>query len=166
MVKKLPAMQETRVWSLGQEDPLEKGMATPTRILKCLAPLHSDANRTKTSVFGAEEGLSQGQERRWVCEMGPTNPKLPKGFQESILKPKWERGMVGCCTLLVLKSFVLAAVHLRSGHRVLINLQQDECYSLICNFLSLNKWMKNIIPLKVRAWEWAALSISGYRQHS
>ena len=28
MVKNLPAMQETWVRSLGQEDPLEKGMAT------------------------------------------------------------------------------------------------------------------------------------------
>ena len=27
MVKNLPVMQETRVQSLGQEDPLEKGMA-------------------------------------------------------------------------------------------------------------------------------------------
>ena len=27
-VKSLPAMQETQVWSLGQEDPLEKEMAT------------------------------------------------------------------------------------------------------------------------------------------
>ena len=27
MVKKLPAMQETWVWSLGLEDPLKKGMA-------------------------------------------------------------------------------------------------------------------------------------------
>ena len=29
MVKNLPSMKETRVQSLGQEDPLEKGMATP-----------------------------------------------------------------------------------------------------------------------------------------
>ena len=28
MVKNLPAMQETWVWPLGQEHPLEKGMAT------------------------------------------------------------------------------------------------------------------------------------------
>ena len=28
MVKNLPAMQETQLRSLGQEDPLEKGMAT------------------------------------------------------------------------------------------------------------------------------------------
>ena len=33
MVENLPAMQETQVWSLGQEDPLEKGMATHYSIL-------------------------------------------------------------------------------------------------------------------------------------
>ena len=32
-VKNLPAMQETQVPSLGQEDPLEKGMATLSSIL-------------------------------------------------------------------------------------------------------------------------------------
>ena len=32
-VKNLPAMQETQVQSLGQEDPLEKGMATHSSIL-------------------------------------------------------------------------------------------------------------------------------------
>ena len=32
-VKNLPAMQETRVQSLGQEDPLEKKMATQSSIL-------------------------------------------------------------------------------------------------------------------------------------
>ena len=33
MVKNLPAMQEPRVQSLGQEDPLEEGMATNSSIL-------------------------------------------------------------------------------------------------------------------------------------
>ena len=33
MVKNLPAMQETQVQSLGQKDPLEKGMATHSSIL-------------------------------------------------------------------------------------------------------------------------------------
>ena len=33
MVKNLPAMQETQVLSLGQEDPLEKGTATHSNIL-------------------------------------------------------------------------------------------------------------------------------------
>ena len=33
LIKKLPAMQETWVRSFGQEDPLEKGMATHSSIL-------------------------------------------------------------------------------------------------------------------------------------
>ena len=33
MIKNSPAMQETWVRSLGQEDPLEKGMATHSSIL-------------------------------------------------------------------------------------------------------------------------------------
>ena len=33
MVKNLTATQETRIWSLGQENPLEKGMATHSSIL-------------------------------------------------------------------------------------------------------------------------------------
>ena len=32
LLKNLPAMQETQVQSLGQEDPLEKGMATLSNI--------------------------------------------------------------------------------------------------------------------------------------
>ena len=38
MVKNLPAMQETCVQSLGQEDPLEKGMATHSSILAWRIP--------------------------------------------------------------------------------------------------------------------------------
>ena len=33
MVKNLPGMKETWVWSLGWEDPLEKGMAAHSSIL-------------------------------------------------------------------------------------------------------------------------------------
>ena len=38
MVKNLPAMQGTQVQSLGQEDPLEKGMATHSSILAWRIP--------------------------------------------------------------------------------------------------------------------------------
>ena len=38
MVKNLPVMQEMRVQSLGQEDPLEKGMATHSSILAWRIP--------------------------------------------------------------------------------------------------------------------------------
>ena len=38
LVKNLPAIQESRVRSLGQEDPLEKGMATHSSILAWRIP--------------------------------------------------------------------------------------------------------------------------------
>ena len=38
MIKNLPAVQETCVQSLGQEDPLEKGMATHSSILAWRIP--------------------------------------------------------------------------------------------------------------------------------
>ena len=37
-VKNLPAMQETWVGSLGQEDPLEKGMTTHSSVLAWTVP--------------------------------------------------------------------------------------------------------------------------------
>ena len=38
MLKNLPSMQETRVQSLGQEDPLEKGMVPNSSILSWEIP--------------------------------------------------------------------------------------------------------------------------------
>ena len=38
MVKNLPAMQETQVQSLGQKDPLDKGIATHSSILAWRIP--------------------------------------------------------------------------------------------------------------------------------
>ena len=45
MVKILPAMQETQVQSLGQEDPLEEGMATHSRILAWRIPWTEEPGR-------------------------------------------------------------------------------------------------------------------------
>ena len=42
MVKNLPAVQETQVRFLGQEDPLEKGMATYSSILAWRIPWRED----------------------------------------------------------------------------------------------------------------------------
>ena len=43
MVKKLPAMWETWVQSLGWEDRLEEGMATHSRIIACRIPIDRGA---------------------------------------------------------------------------------------------------------------------------
>ena len=44
-VKHLPTMQKTRVQSLGQEDPLEKGMATHSSILAWKIPWMEERGR-------------------------------------------------------------------------------------------------------------------------
>ena len=44
-VKRLPAMQETRVRSLGREDPLEKEMATHSSILAWKIPWTEEPGR-------------------------------------------------------------------------------------------------------------------------
>ena len=49
MVKNLPAMQETWVQCLGQEDPLEKGMATHSSILVWEIPRTEERGRLKST---------------------------------------------------------------------------------------------------------------------
>ena len=47
-VKNLPAMQETQVQSLGQEDPLEKEMATYSSILAWRIPWTEETGRLQS----------------------------------------------------------------------------------------------------------------------
>ena len=48
LVKRLPTMQETRVQSLGQEDPLEKEMATHSSILAWKIPWTEEPGRLQS----------------------------------------------------------------------------------------------------------------------
>ena len=48
MVKNLPAMQEAQVQSLGQEDPLEKEMATQSSILAWIIPWTEEPGRLQS----------------------------------------------------------------------------------------------------------------------
>ena len=56
MVKHLPAMQETRVRSLGGEDPLEKEMATHSSSL--LGKSHGQRSLVGCSPWGRKESDS------------------------------------------------------------------------------------------------------------
>ena len=49
MVKNMPTMQEIQVPSLGQEDPLEKGMATDSSILASRIPWTKESGRLQGS---------------------------------------------------------------------------------------------------------------------
>ena len=51
MVKNLPAMQETRVQTLGWKDPLEKGMATHFSILAWKIPLTEETGGLQSVGF-------------------------------------------------------------------------------------------------------------------
>ena len=48
MVKNLPTMQKTQVRFLGQEDPLEKGMATHSSILAWKIPWTEEPGRLQS----------------------------------------------------------------------------------------------------------------------
>ena len=48
LVKNLPAMQETQVQSLGQKDPLEKGMVTHFNILAWRIPWTEEPGRLQS----------------------------------------------------------------------------------------------------------------------
>ena len=48
MIKNLPAMQETRVQSLGWEDPLEKEMAVHSSILAWESPWTEEPGRLQS----------------------------------------------------------------------------------------------------------------------
>ena len=68
MVKSLPAVQGTRVRSLGREDPLEKGMATHSSILAWRIPwteepgglwcMGSQSDRTERLTLSFSHGNS------------------------------------------------------------------------------------------------------------
>ena len=55
MLKNLPAMQKIWVRLLGQEDPLEKGMATPSSILAWEIPWTRGAWWATVQVGGCKE---------------------------------------------------------------------------------------------------------------
>ena len=57
-VKRLPAMQETQVQSLGGEDALEKGIATHSNILAWRIPWTEEPGRLQSIGPQSQTGLS------------------------------------------------------------------------------------------------------------
>ena len=62
IVKNLPTMRETHAGSLGQEDPLEKGMATHSSTLAWRSPCTEEPSGLQSmgcKESGTTEGLTQ-----------------------------------------------------------------------------------------------------------
>ena len=65
-VKNLPAVQETQetwIWSLGWEDPLEKGMATHANTLAWRIPWTEEADELQSVGF-TESDTTEGRRTR------------------------------------------------------------------------------------------------------
>ena len=60
MVKNLPAIEEIQIQSLGQEDPLEKGMATHSSILAWRIPRTEEPGRLQSM------GLKESDMTEWL----------------------------------------------------------------------------------------------------
>ena len=54
MVKNLSAIWETWVWSLGQEDPLEKELATQSSILAWEMPWTEESGGLESDIMGLQ----------------------------------------------------------------------------------------------------------------
>ena len=86
-VKNPPAMWETWVWSLGWEDPLEKGLATPSSILAWRIPRTEEPGRLQS--IGLQRAKHDGatftslvaQQLKNLCNAG--NPSLTPGWGRS-----------------------------------------------------------------------------------
>ena len=73
--------QETRVWSLGGEGPLEEGMATRSCILAWKIPWTEEPGRLQSME-------SQKVEQNWVAEQ--TQSLLSKGITYTRSFPNWQ----------------------------------------------------------------------------
>ena len=94
--KKNPsAMQETGVQFLGQEDPLEKGMATHSSVLAWRIPRTEEPGGLH-SPWGRKE--SDTTERLTLMKHCIT---IPKSKKSQISKPVWPQegwiGVLACC---------------------------------------------------------------------
>ena len=84
MVKNLPVMEETQVWSLGWEDPLEKGMATDSSILAWNIPWMEETG-------GLQFMGSQRVRHDWVTK---ASALLPSGDCVSARKDCYSSSLV------------------------------------------------------------------------
>ena len=89
LVKKPPAMQDTWVWSLGWEDPLEEGMATHSNILAWRIPwtiqsmgLQRVRHNWATFTFTCNIGKGNGNPLRYSCLGNPMDRGAWWGHKE------------------------------------------------------------------------------------
>ena len=82
-VKNLPAMKEKWLWSLGRDDPLEKGMATHSRILAWRSP------QKEAAVHGSRRVGHNWTTNTFYPFSWPCSPLLSPPFSGSLSPSNW-----------------------------------------------------------------------------
>ena len=83
MVKNLPAMWDTWVRSLGQEDPLEEGMATHSGILAREIPWTEDI--ISLLRYRAEQGIGLRSHKKEQIKVNLLGfPRLSSGYESTL----------------------------------------------------------------------------------
>ena len=94
MVKIPPAMQETWVQSLGQEDPLEKDMVTHSSILAWKNPM--DRGAWQATVHGvARAGHNLGTKQQQHTSYRDANPSTSEYY---CIWDGWALNQPNCCS--------------------------------------------------------------------
>ena len=114
MVKNLPAMQETQVWSLGQEDPLKKGMAAHSSILAWRIPW--------TEEPGMLQSMGCRVEHNWATNTAthththPSCLKPPSAVVHWVVSPSTYSRSSSNCSFSLLHYFSLVIIPISIKH--------------------------------------------------
>ena len=155
MVKNLPAVQETQVWSLGQEDPLWRGMATHSNILAWRSPwtaepgglqsmgLQRVRHRWATNTFWSRRPQGRGGEK------GEKNPLLYENFTQS-------HEQTLCSFTLVFSHF---SANQFSYHPRLVTTAED-IKKYVLWYLKLGLVIKSWLADKIKCYHYSCLNHS------
>ena len=91
-LKRLPPMRETRVWSLGREDPLEKEMAIDSSILAWRIPWTEKPSRLQSTGLQRVGHAKLYILIMWTVGQFPYHPSRKKGWSWVLLPEIWPCG--------------------------------------------------------------------------
>ena len=145
MVKNLPAVQQTEVWSLSQEDPLEKGMATHSSIHGWRIPWTEEPGRLQSTGLQSQTQWNiyhtQRQRVCYLCYLSFLNFSFPAWHSLTLNLPKKCRVPLGRCLNDVQGSLSLTMI------LYILNATMQSCLFLFYRCQSLFPWIKILLLL-------------------
>ena len=144
-VKNLPAVQQTEVRSLGQEDPLKKGMASHSSILAWRIPWTEEPGRLQSTGLQSETQWSIFHTHRqrvcYLCYPSFLNFCFPAWHSLTLNLPKKCRVPLGRCLNDVKQSLSLTTI------LYILNATMQSCLFLFYTYQFLFPWIKILLLL-------------------